>query len=37
MKCSKCQKEAVGFRVTERSEFRQPLIIEARCKEHLKE
>ena len=36
MKCSICEKEAVGFVVTKtRLNFNSPKIIEARCKEHL--
>ena len=36
MKCSICDKEAVGFSVTKtRLNFNSPKIIEARCKEHL--
>ena len=37
MKCSICEKEAVGFFVTKIYPFFvSPKIIEARCKEHLK-
>ena len=36
MKCSICEKEAVGFVITKTSlNFNAPKIIEARCKEHL--
>jgi len=36
MKCSICEKEAVGFFVTKTYlVFNSPKIIEARCKEHL--
>ena len=38
MKCSICEKEAVGFVITKNSgnmTFNVPKIIEARCKEHL--
>ncbi len=39
MKCSICEKEAIGFVVTKTSgnmSYNVPKIIEARCKEHLK-